>query len=142
LSDPRQAASVEHTLLEMVRSRSFGILAGYEDQNDHDALRSDGLFKLIAGRLPTDDDLASQPTLSRFENCVTARSLLNLEGWFLDRVAASFAAVPRSLTLDIDVFDDPEDTSMMPPRFWLLAILCRSTFERARRVGKDAWTTF
>jgi hypothetical protein len=107
LSDPRQAASVEHTLLEMVRSRTFGILAGYEDQNDHDALRSDGLFKLIAGRLPTDDDLASQPTLSRFENCVTARSLLNLERWFLDRFAVSFAAVPRSLTLDIDVFDDP-----------------------------------
>lgn len=50
-----------HSLLEMVRGRVFGILAGYEDQNDHDALRSDGLFKLIAGRLPTDDDLASQP---------------------------------------------------------------------------------
>ena len=48
----------------MVRSRVFGILAGYEDQNDPDALRSDAIFKLLANRLPDDDDLASQPTLS------------------------------------------------------------------------------
>jgi hypothetical protein len=107
LSDRRCAASVVHSLLEMVRSRVFGILAGYEDQNDHDALRSDGLFKLIAGRLPTDDDLASQPTLSRFENRVSAGSLLKLESWFIERFVASFGEVPRSLTLDIDVFDDP-----------------------------------
>ena len=56
----------DHSMLEMVRSRVFGILAGYEDQNDHDALRSDAVFKLLANRLPDDDDLASQPTLSRF----------------------------------------------------------------------------
>jgi hypothetical protein len=105
--EDRRAASAVHTLWEMVRSRVFGILAGYEDQNDHDALRSDGLFKLLAGRLPTDDDLASQPTLSRFENGVTAGSLLKLERWFLERFVASFVEVPRSLTLDIDVFDDP-----------------------------------
>jgi hypothetical protein len=107
LTDRRYAVSVEHTLLEMVRSRVFGILAGYEDQNDHDALRSDGLFKLVAGRCPTDKDLASQPTLSRFENSIAARCLLNLGSWFLKRFVASLSAVPRSLTLDIDVFDDP-----------------------------------
>ena len=53
----------DHSLLEMVRSRVFGILAGYEDQNDHDVLRSDAVFKLLANRLPDDDDLASQPTI-------------------------------------------------------------------------------
>ena len=37
----------DHSLQEMVRSRVFGILAGYEDQNDHDALRSDAIFKLL-----------------------------------------------------------------------------------------------
>ena len=66
----------DHSLLEMVRSRVFGILAGYEDQNDHDVLRSDAVFKLLANRLPDDDDLASQPTISRFENNVSAQSLL------------------------------------------------------------------
>jgi len=57
----------DHPILEMVRSRVFGIIAGYEDQNDHDVLRSDAIFKLLAGRLPDDADLASQPTLSRLK---------------------------------------------------------------------------
>ena len=97
----------DHSLLEMVRSRAFGILAGYEDQNDHDALRSDAVFKLLANRLPHHDDLASQPTLSRFENNVTARSLLRLEAWFIERFINAFEEPPREVTLDIDVFDDP-----------------------------------
>ena len=96
----------DHSILEMVRSRVFGILAGYEDQNDHDALRSDAVFKLLANRLPDDDDLASQPTLSRFENAVSPRSLLRLEDWFIDRFVNSFREPPREVTLDIDMFDD------------------------------------
>ena len=96
----------DHSILEMVRSRVFGILAGYEDQNDHDALRSDAVFKLLANRLPDDDDLASQPTLSRFENAGSPRSLLRLEDWFIDRFVNSFREPPREVTLDIDVFDD------------------------------------
>ena len=96
----------DHSILEMVRSRVFGILAGYEDQNDHDALRSDAVFKLLANRLPDDDDLASQPTLSRFENAVSPRSLQRLEDWFIDRFVNSFREPPREVTLDIDVFDD------------------------------------
>ena len=100
-------ASCRHTIVEMVRQRVFGILAGYEDQNDHDALRSDGLFKIVAGRRPDAPDLASQPTLSRLENAVTASDLLRLEAWFIDQFIASLATPPRELTLDIDAFDDP-----------------------------------
>jgi len=96
-----------HTVGEMVRQRVFGILAGYEDQNDHDTLRSDGVFKLVAGRRPDDLDLASQPTLSRLENAITASDLLRLEEWFLAQFIGSFEAPPTQLTLDIDVFDDP-----------------------------------
>ena len=105
LDDPRR--NPEHSLLEMVRSRTFGILAGYEDQNDHDVLRTDAVFKLLADRLPEDDDLASQPTLSRFENAVTPKALLQLEGWFIERFVNSFKEPPREVTLDVDVFDDP-----------------------------------
>jgi hypothetical protein len=97
----------DHSILQMVRSRVYGILAGYEDQNDHDALRSDAVFKLLAGRSPDDNDLASQPTLSRFENSVTAGDLLKLEEWFLQRFVNSFPTPPAEITLDIDVFDDP-----------------------------------
>jgi len=50
----------------MVRGRESGILVGYKDQNDQNALRSDASFKLQADRLPDDDDLAN-PTPSRFE---------------------------------------------------------------------------
>ena len=50
LTDLRYQPSIAHTLREMVRMRVFGILADYPDQNDHDVLRSDPVFKLIAGR--------------------------------------------------------------------------------------------
>lgn len=105
LRDGRQGHT--HALVEMVRQRVFGILAGYEDQNDHDTLRSDGIFKLVAGRLPDGLDLASQPTLSRLENSVTAGDLLRLEEWYLQEFIGSFAEPPTELTLDIDLFDDP-----------------------------------
>jgi hypothetical protein len=97
----------DHALVEMVRQRVFGILAGYEDQNDHDTLRSDPVFKLVAGRSPDASDLASQPTLSRFENGVTAADLLREEAWCLERFIESFEQPPHSVTLDIDLFDDP-----------------------------------
>ena len=52
LDDPRDPDLTEHTFLEMVRSRVYGILAGYEDQNDHDTLRADPVLKLVADRSP------------------------------------------------------------------------------------------
>src|SRR5689334_8274456 len=65
LSDDRSDPT--HDVCRMLRQRLYGILADYEDCNDHDTLRDDPLFKLIAGRLPEDQALASQPTLCRFE---------------------------------------------------------------------------
>jgi hypothetical protein len=91
----------------MVRSRVYGILAGYEDQNDHDTLRHDPVFKLIAGRSSAADDLASQPTLSRFENAISIPSLKRLRDVFLDQFIASFDTPPHHLTFDLDAVDDP-----------------------------------
>ena len=107
LRDLRYEPFVDHRLLEMVRMRVFGILADYPDQNDHDVLRSDPVFKLIAGRSPDADDLASQPTLSRFENAVDVHSLRRLQDVFIDQFIASFDEPPARLTLDMDPFDDP-----------------------------------
>jgi hypothetical protein len=107
LDDPRDPDLVRHTFLEMTRSRVFGILADYEDQNDHDALRADPTFKLIAGRAPDGPDLASQPTHSRFENAISVGSLFGLREVFIDQFIASFATPPQHLTLDIDAVDDP-----------------------------------
>ncbi len=107
LTDRRHGGSIGHTFLEMVRMRVYGILADYADQNDHDLLRSDPVFKLLCGRSIHDDDLASQPTLSRFENAIAPRAFFHLRDLLVDQFIASFAAPPRVLTLDVDPFDDP-----------------------------------
>jgi hypothetical protein len=107
LDDPRDPDLTEHTFPEMVRSRVYGILAGYEDQNDHGTLRHDPVFKLVADRSPEDDDLASQPTLSRFENAISIPSLKRLRDAFLDQFIASFESPPHHLTFDLDAVDDP-----------------------------------
>ena len=107
LDDPRDADLIEHSFPDMVRMRIFAILAGYQDQNDHDTLRTDPVFKLIAERSPTDADLASQPTLSRFENQINIASLKRLRKVFVDQFIASFAQPPLSLTFDLDAVDDP-----------------------------------
>ena len=107
LHDPRDPDRIDHTFPEMVRSRVFGILAGYEDQNDHDTLRTDPVFKLVANRSPNDADLASQPTRSRFENRIDVPSLFRLRDVFIDRFIASFAEPPVTLTFDLDAVDDP-----------------------------------
>ncbi|HKB39154.1 MAG TPA: IS1380 family transposase [Gemmataceae bacterium] len=107
LDDPRDPDLIEHSFTDMVRMRVFGILAGYEDQNDHDTLRADPVFKLIADRSPSDADLASQPTLSRFENQINIASLKRLREVFVDQFIASFAQPPLSLTFDLDAVDDP-----------------------------------
>lgn len=107
LEDRRCPERVQHSFCEMTRARVFGILADYVDQNDHDVLRSDPVFKLLAGRAPDADDLASQPTHSRFENAISVRSLRRLRDVFIDEFIASFVVPPGHLTLDIDAVDDP-----------------------------------
>lgn len=110
LHDPKPAR--EHSLLSMLRQRLFGILAGYEDCNDHDTLRYDPVFKLIADRLPDDEPLASQPTLSRFENLATPDVLQKLIDFTIDTGIEHLkqkhgGQLPASITLDLDATDDP-----------------------------------
>ena len=71
LEDSRQAGKVDHDLLALVRQRLFGLIAGYEDANDHTRLRHDPILQTVADR--DGKALGSQPTLSRFENACTAR---------------------------------------------------------------------
>jgi hypothetical protein len=106
LIDRRRQPS--HSLLAMVRQRVYGILAGYEDQNDHDTLRYDPVFQLVCDRLPDDENqLASQPTLSRFENAVSVQALFRLRELLVDQFLAAFEQPPSRLTFDLDGFDDP-----------------------------------
>lgn len=98
----------DHSMLSMVRQRIYGILAGYEDQNDHDTLRYDPVFQLVCDRLPQEgEELAAQPTLSRFENSISIPSLFRLRELFVDEFLNAFDEPPRELTFDLDGFDDP-----------------------------------
>ena len=107
LDDPRDPGLREHSVLDMTRQRVYAILADYEDQNDAEALRADPVFKLVCGRRPDGPDLASQPTLSRFENSISIASLRRLRQLFVDQFIASFDRPPRHVTLDLDAVDDP-----------------------------------
>ena len=69
LRDPRDPRRINFTNHDLLKQRVFQIAAGYEDANDATTLRHDPIFKLLLGRLPESGaPLASQPTISRFEN--------------------------------------------------------------------------
>lgn len=106
ISERRQ--DPQHSLLALVRQRIYGIIAGYEDQNDHDTLRHDPVFQLLCDRVPGDhSQTASQPTLSRFENSVDIPALFRLRELLVDQFLDAFEAPPSRLTFDLDGFDDP-----------------------------------
>ena len=103
LDDRRDSNLTAHSLVSMIRQRIFGILADYEDQNDHESLRHDPVFKMIAGRSPDDPKhLAGQSTLSRFENSIRVKDLLRLRDVLFDRFIASFQTRPAQITIDLD----------------------------------------
>ena len=108
LHDPRDGHKVKHDLLTLVRQRLFAIAQGYEDNNDAATLAKDPAFKIMAGKAPeSDGDLASQPTLSRFENRVTAKDLRRLSDRLLDLYLKTHPGPRKVIVLDMDATDDP-----------------------------------
>src|SRR2546429_2681352 len=65
--DGRNQAQVDHSILEMLSQRVYGLALGYEDINDHEQLRKDPLFAVLAGRDDAGRDLAGKSTLNRME---------------------------------------------------------------------------
>jgi len=102
IADPRVPEQVTHQLDEIIRFRMLMIAAGYEDGNDAGTLRHDPMFKLAMGRLPEDDPLCSQPTISRLENLPDKRTLLRMGYAMVDFYCDSFRQVPRRIVLDVD----------------------------------------
>jgi len=103
ITDNRRASHVAHQIAELMRQRAYQIGCGYEDADDCDHLRADPALKTAVGRDPEDDqDLGSQPTMTRLENAVTARDLLRLGYTFIDQFIASYDAPPEVIVLDMD----------------------------------------
>ena len=112
LTDRRQPGKVQHALRELVQQRVFGIACGYADCNDSARLAEDPVHKLLLDRDPlTGPALASQPTLSRFENAVGGPELYLASVALADLVIAHHRARlqgrARRITIDLDPTDDP-----------------------------------
>jgi hypothetical protein len=112
LTDPRQPGKVRHQTVELLRQRVFGIACGYADCNDAARLAHDPLHKLLLDRDPlTGPALASQPTLSRFENAVGRRQLVAMGHGLADTVIEPHRRRLRGratrITIDLDPTDDP-----------------------------------
>jgi hypothetical protein len=86
----------------------FAIVQGYEDNNDAAILAKDPAFKIMAGKaLESAGDLASQPTLSRFENRITTKDLRRLSNWLLELYLKTHPGPRKVFVLDMDAIDDP-----------------------------------
>lgn len=103
ITDIRDSRYIDHTIHEMITQRVFQIAAGYEDCNDCNDLRSDMIFKACADRLPqTGADLASQPTMSRLENTVSSKELIQIGRKLLEYFVASYNTRPGVIIIDCD----------------------------------------
>jgi hypothetical protein len=103
LSDPRDARRIHFTPEDLLKQRVFYIAAGYEDANDANTLRDDPIFKLMLDRLPESGaSLASQPTISRFENRVSRTALYRMALVLLEQFIASYTKPPKVIVLDVD----------------------------------------
>jgi len=108
LQDRRNPNRVQHGLERLLKQRVYGIALGYEDANDHDHLRHDPALKAACGSLPVSGgDLASQPTLSRLENRVTAKELLRLSRGLFDLYQQAHPKKRKVVIIDVDSTDDP-----------------------------------
>lgn len=119
--DRRDPRYVEHQVATLVGQRIFGLALGYEDLNDHDELRKDPTFAVLAGKLNPElrtncEALAGKSTLNRLEHtprrhaskyhkidCDGAR----VDALFVDLFLDSYERAPREIVLDLDNTDIP-----------------------------------
>ena len=110
LADRRAPEKMRHTLADLIGQRIFGIACGHPDGNDADRLAEDPVHKLLLGRDPaTGAPLASQPTISRFENGWSRGALYRmareLAACVIERHRHRLRRV-RRITIDLDPTDD------------------------------------
>ena len=106
-----EPGKIRHTLAELLGQRIFGIACGHPDGNDADHLADDPIHKLLLGRDPVAGEaLASQPTISRFENGVGRSALYELARELamrvIERHQRRLDGRARRITIDLDPTDD------------------------------------
>jgi hypothetical protein len=113
--DGRNQVLVDHSILEMLSQRVYGLALGYEDINDHEQLRNDPVFGVLAGREKLEDPLGGKSTLNRMELGTGAPDRYKkITFWKegIDEVLVkvfleSYQEAPEQIILDIDTTDLP-----------------------------------
>lgn len=101
IPDRRNPLRTVHSVEKLLKQRVYMLMAGYEDTNDVSHLKKDPLYQDIL-----ESQMASQPTLSRFENSLDKASIFRLCYAWVDRYLASLKGRKR-VVIDIDATDDP-----------------------------------
>jgi len=99
IEDTRHPSYVKHTMDSLMSQRIYQIAAGYEDTNDCNALKDDSILKICSN---TQDTLATQPTMCRFENTPGRKELYNMAVALADHFIESYAQEPPIIILDCD----------------------------------------
>ncbi len=113
--DGRNQEQVEHSVLEMLSQRIYGLALGYEDINDHEQLRKDPVFGILAGRNELEEPLAGKSTLNRMElGKGTKDRYKKITFWkeAIDELLVkvfleSHEQAPEQIILDVDTTDLP-----------------------------------
>jgi hypothetical protein len=109
LVDNRQEGKVRHSQARIILQRVLQIVAGYEDVNDSNYLRHDPLFKILCSQQEEKQKdfqvLASQPTISRWENQITSSENKKLRNYFVEHFLAQYPQDSQKIVLDIDGWD-------------------------------------
>ena len=104
IADPRSPLLIKHGVRDMLRQRVYALALGWEDLNDHGALRCDVAMQTAVG---VDREVASAPTLCRLEKWADRATAWRLHRVLVDQFIASFKTVPEELVLDFDATDNP-----------------------------------
>jgi hypothetical protein len=106
LPDRRDPTRIRHGLAEIIGARVLAISCGHEDAIDHNELRDDPALKMAVGRCPeTGPPLASQSTITRFENAPTRTDAARLACALVDQLAARLTPSHQDLFDIDDTFD-------------------------------------
>ena len=149
MRDLRDASRVQHSLVELIKTRVFAICCGYEDGNDLDRLKDDPLLKMAVGHAPESGAaLCSRSTMSRLENMPSPTEAVRLTAALIDQFCASFATPPAEITLDIDdtldevhggqqlSFWNAHHVLAKPSSAWTRVAICRCTSIMSRAANR------
>jgi hypothetical protein len=140
--DGRNQKLVEHSILEMVSQRVYGLALGYEDLNDHEQLRKDPVFSILAGREDMAEPLAGKSTLNRMELGSGKNSRYKkitfwkeaMDELLVNVFVESYRTPPEEIVIDVDTTDLPlhgNRKAAFSTAITTTTAICRSTSSAA-----------